>query len=442
MGENICSVIVSTGGCIPDKIVKNSDFFNHEFYNKHGVKIEKPTREIVDKLEEVSGIQERRYVKDGQDIVDIAFKAAEEALKNSGYNNLDGIILARNFGGNNDLVPATASRIKNMMKIDDPRVIAYDIIAGSSIHDMALYNDFLNLDRTERILVTGEGIDIFIEESKNPVYLENLENAGNKFTSIVYASEQKSVASEVRERLGIKKRDFEFDLVFGCPGWLHGMHMADNYLKSSRPGKKILVIGAETLSKHIDSYDPDSMLYADGAGAVVLESILSKEKTGIISYSARSDTTDEEVCLLRMEPSYNPAYKNDKLFLKMDGHKVFKYAVEKVPEVIMEAIEIAGLNLSDIRLFLVHQANKKLDEAIIKRVNGKADSSIMPMTIHKLGNSSVATLGILYYLIKNGDKENIFNCNISRYNFIPKSYDVFGSVGAGMNRNAMVYRFP
>jgi 3-oxoacyl-[acyl-carrier-protein] synthase-3 len=245
-----------------------------------------------------------------------------------------------------------------------------------------------------------------------------------------------SLASRVKHKLRIANpHTVAYDLPFGCPGWLQGMIQADYYLRSG-DASQVMVIGAETLSRVSDPHDRDSMIYADGAGATILKAMPSSEPIGILSHAARTDTL-EHAYMLWMERSSDPAYGSDDLFLKMNGHKLYEYALKTVPLVVRESISKAGLDLGDIRKVLIHQANEKMDEAILKRLfslYGRKDvpAGIMPMTISWLGNSSVATLPTMLDLILKDKLEPHFVS--SRDNII------FASVGAGMNINSIVYR--
>jgi len=360
VSKNINSVITGTGSYIPSRKVSNKDFLNHDFYDSDKKKIEKTNEETVGKLEEITGIIERRYVPDDLVTSDIAFFAAKDALKSSMIDkeSLDYIIVAHNFGDvkpdnkRSDFVPNIASRVKHKLRIENPKTIAYD-------------------------------------------------------------------------------------LPFGCPGWLQAMIQADYFLKSG-DSRRALVIGAETLSRVSDPHDRDSMIYADGAGASILEAKTGVRQTGILSHAARSDTLNHAY-MLWMDKSFNSQNGNDELYLKMDGHKLYQYAISTVPLVVKEALEKAKLHLSDVSKVLIHQANAKMDEAILKRIYklyGEKNMPlyIMPMIISRLGNSSVATLPMLLdMVIKNKLK-----------NYELKSGDiiVFASVGAGMHINSMVYRVP
>jgi 3-oxoacyl-[acyl-carrier-protein] synthase-3 len=248
-----------------------------------------------------------------------------------------------------------------------------------------------------------------------------------------------SIAARVKHKLKIKNPyTVAFDVIFGCPGWLQGMIMADYYIRSG-DAKRVLVIGAETLSRISDPHDMDSMIYSDGAGAALVEA--TEQKAGILAHVSRSDTFSEAL-LLWMDQSYNPDYSiPNRLFLKMQGHEIYKYAVKTVADVVRQSLDKAGLSLADVKKVLIHQANQKMDEAILKRLfklykmeSGPEHEHIMPMTISWLGNSSVATLPTLFDLLQRGqlDSHVLHSGDIA----------VFASVGAGMNINSMVYKMP
>jgi 3-oxoacyl-[acyl-carrier-protein] synthase-3 len=257
--------------------------------------------------------------------------------------------------------------------------------------------------------------------------------ADNKRSALV-----PSLASRVKQKLEIENpKTIPYDVAFGCPGWLQGMIQADYYLKSG-DAKRILVIGAEVLSRISDPHDRDSMIYADGAGATIVEAITNAGPVGILSHAMRSDTL-KHAYMLRMGESYNPNYKGDELFLKMDGHKLYEYALMTVPKVVKDSLVKAGLSLADVKRVLLHQANAKMDEAILRRLyklygEREVPPYVMPMTISWLGNSSVATLPTLLDLLL---KDKLENHELKKGDIL-----VFASVGAGMNINSMVYRMP
>ena len=350
------SIITGTGSYIPDQKISNEHFLNHEFYGADGKRLERPNRDTIAKLQEITCIEERRYVTDDLNTSDIAFISAERALEGVDRETLNFIIVGHNFGDvksdnpQSDLVPSIAARVKHKLRIKNPYTVA-------------------------------------------------------------------------------------FDVPFGCPGWLQALILADTYIKSG-DAKKILVIGAETLSRVSDPHDMDSMIYSDGAGATLVEA--TDRKAGILSHVTRSDTYDDAFQLW-MRKSYHPNFEGNRLFLKMNGHEIYKYALKHVPEVVKRCLEKAGFTLTAVDKLLIHQANQKMDEAILKRLFKLYEilhipEDIMPMTISWLGNSSVATLPTLLDLILRGKVDN--------QRLQSNDLVVFASVGAGMNINALAYRMP
>ena len=250
-----------------------------------------------------------------------------------------------------------------------------------------------------------------------------------------------SLASRVKKKLKIKNPYcVSFDLIFGCPGWLQGVIQADFYIKTGH-ARRVMVIGAETLSRISDPHDRDSMIYSDGAGAVILEAKESDEQIGILSHTSRSDTLQHSH-MLWMDKSYDPEFKENKLFLKMHGHHLYKYALMTVPGLAKETLDKAGIPLTDVKKVFIHQANNKMDEEILKRlfaefgikdIHQEQIENIMPMTISWLGNSSVATLPTLIDLLQKGKLEP--------HKTHKDDIVVLTSVGAGMNINCVLYRY-
>lgn len=355
----IRSVIVGTGSKIPQIRVTNDYFLNHEFHGPDQKKIDKTNEEIVTQFEAITGIRERRYVRDDEVASDIAFEAARSALDSSGIDReqLDYIIVAHNFGdvrsGTNrsDLVPALAARVKAKLEIRNPRTVAVD-------------------------------------------------------------------------------------LIFGCPGWLQGVIQADYMIRSGNV-QRVMVIGADTLSRISDPHDRDSLIYSDGAGAVILEGRHAAEEVGVLSHAVRSDTLEHSGMLFMGHSNKDEAFL-EALFLKMEGRKLYKYALNTVAVAMKEALDGAGVDLRDIKKVLIHQANGRMDEAILAALYqlygaGDPPPGVMPMTISWLGNSSVATIPTMLDLICKGEMpEHALHAGDTL---------IFASVGAGMNINAVVYRW-
>ena len=355
-----CSVIVGTGSHIPASTVPNDSFLGHEFYDAQGRSYDKPNAEVIALFQKITDIRERRHAPGDQVASDIACLAAQDALDSSGIDkeSLDYVILAHNFGdvrpagGQSDLVPTMAARVKHKLGIRNPATVAYDVI-------------------------------------------------------------------------------------FGCPGWLQGVIQADYYLRSG-DARRALVIGVDTLSRVSDPHDRDSMIYADGAGAVILEAVASGQPAGVLAHVTRSDAADH-AGLLHMGPSNKPGNGANGSYLKMDGRAVYEYAIETVPKVVKACLDKVDLGLQDVDKFLIHQANAKMDEAILKRVGRlygvrEVGPSLMPMTISWLGNSSVATIPTLLDLLRKG--------RLQGHDWRSGGIYVLASVGAGMNVNALAYRCP
>ena len=353
-------IINGVGSCIPETVVKNEDFLQHEFYQENGEKFPYENDVIIEKFEKITGIQERRYALEGQTCSDLASIAAKNALANSTVDKeeLDYIIVAHNFGDLDkdanriDMMPSLAAKVKHQLGIQNPSTSCYDII-------------------------------------------------------------------------------------FGCPGWVQGSIQATQMIRCG-DAKAVMVIGAETLSKIVDDHDRDAMIFADGAGAVIYQAT-EDTKGGFLSQASRTDAS-VELGYLAMGPSYKPELStNGNKFIKMKGRKIYEYALVNVAEAIKAAIERANLDLNDIDKVLIHQANEKMDEAILLKLYKLYGyepniKQLMPMTINKLGNSSVATIPTMLDLILKGKLEG--------HEIKSGDHLVFASVGAGMHINAMVYQMP
>ncbi len=261
-------------------------------------------------------------------------------------------------------------------------------------------------------------------------------NFGDVKTSGGHPDLVPSLAARVKSKLRITNpRAAAFDLVFGCPGWIQGVITADAMIRAGDINRA-LIIGADTLSRISDPHDRDSMIYADGAGATVLEA-RNDGDVGILARATRSDTLDHSG-MLSMGPSYSSEIFLESLFLKMEGRKLYKYALQRVAGSMKECLEKAGIPLGNVSKILIHQANGKMDDAIVNALyeaeGMKPPPDVMPMTISWLGNSSVATVPTLYDLIAKGQLDG--------YAFHPGEIILFASVGAGMHINAFVYRMP
>ena len=262
-------------------------------------------------------------------------------------------------------------------------------------------------------------------------------NFGNVITNTIQTDAVPSLASRVKHVLGIRNSScVPYDVLFGCPGWMQGVIQADAFIKAGI-AKKCLVIGTETLSRVIDPYDRDSMIFSDGAGACIVEAKSSAETTSGIIASCVQSHSGNEISYLNMGKSYYPNSDPGIRYIKMKGRKVYEYALKYVPLAMKECIDKSGIDIPDLKKIFIHQANEKMDESIIKEMYKlynitKVPQNIMPMSIHYLGNSSVATVPTLFDIVKRG--------LVPEHQVNKGDVVLFASDGAGMNINAICYR--
>lgn len=257
-------------------------------------------------------------------------------------------------------------------------------------------------------------------------------NFGNIVNQSIQSDAVPSLAARVKHALKIRNpKCVAYDMLFGCPGWVQAFIQADCFFKAG-VGKRALVIGAETLSRVTDPHDRDSMIFSDGAGACVLE--FKDSDSGLLNHCTLSHSM-EEVDYIYFGASYKPDSCPNHRYIKMKGRKVYEYALKQVPLAIKECIDDSNIGIENIKKIFIHQANEKMDEAIIrdlyKLYNVDAPEKIMPMCIHKFGNSSVATVPTLYDMVVHNRMED--------HKVDTGDAIVFASVGAGMNINAFVY---
>lgn len=262
-------------------------------------------------------------------------------------------------------------------------------------------------------------------------------NFGNVVKHTIQTDAVPALASRVKHKLKIKNPHcVAYDILFGCPGWVQGVIHADAFFKAGL-AKRALIIGAETLSRVIDRYDRDSMIFSDGAGACILESVSAEDtKSGILASSAVSHCQDEAYFIYLGQSNF-PGSDSRIRYIKMHGRKVYEYAIKKVAEAMKECLDKAKVSIDQLKMVFIHQANEKMDEGIIRglyKLYGRRDvpANVMPMSIHWLGNSSVATVPTLYDLVRKGQVEGH---HLEKGDII-----LFASVGAGMNINAICYR--
>ena len=245
-----------------------------------------------------------------------------------------------------------------------------------------------------------------------------------------------AVASRIKHRLKLgNPKAIAFDVIFGCPGWLQALIMANQFMKSG-DAKYALVVGVEALSRVVDPYDRDAMIFADGAGAVVVKLNTDDNGSGIYSYKTVSHAHPQAE-LLYNDRSFNPNHNRKAKYIRMQGHKIYEYALTEVPAAMKAALDESIFEIDDIKKIFIHQANEKMDEQIVRRFyrlyKKQMPEYIMPMNIQKLGNSSVATIPTLMDMVRQAE--------LAHHDLQKGDVIMLASVGAGMNINALVMKY-
>lgn len=277
-----------------------------------------------------------------------------------------------------------------------------------------------------------EDANIDVEEIDAIIFAHNFGNIPKDTAQIDMLP---CLATRVKHDLKIKNPNCAaFDIIYGCPGWVQGVILARQYILAG-DAKHVLVIGSEALSRVVDPYDRDSMIYSDGAGAAIISSS-TNEESGILSVASQT-FANEEAYYLFYGKSYKKGYTEGTRYIKMHGRKIYEFALSNVPIAMKNCLDKAGVDISELKKVFIHQANEKMDEAIIQRFyklyNIKsAPENIMPMSIHELGNSSVATVPTLL--------DMVLNNKIEKHAVQKGDLILLASVGAGMSINAVCYR--
>lgn len=208
-----------------------------------------------------------------------------------------------------------------------------------------------------------------------------------------------STASMVQNRIGMKG-GFAFDIAAVCAGFIYALANADALIRSGQ-AKRVMVIGAETFSRIMDWNDrTTSVLFGDGAGAVILEGQHSNR--GVLSTDLHSDGSYHD--LLYVDGGVSTTGYSGKL--RMQGKEVFKHAVTKLAETAESALEKAGLASTDIDWIVPHQANLRIIKATADKMNISMDQVILTVQDH--GNTSAASIPLaLAHGVKSGQiREN------------------------------------
>lgn len=197
-----------------------------------------------------------------------------------------------------------------------------------------------------------------------------------------------ATAARVQAELGVKQ-GAAFDVQAVCSGFVYALATADNFIRAGQ-AKTALVIGAETFSRILDWNDRSTcVLFGDGAGALVLRGVPSNgssSERGILSTHLHSDGTGYN--LLYVDGGVSTTGTSG--FLRMEGKEVFKHAVLRLAEVVDEALAANNLRASDVDWLVPHQANRRIIDAMGKKLGLSSDKVVV--TIDRHANTSAASV--------------------------------------------------
>ena len=192
-----------------------------------------------------------------------------------------------------------------------------------------------------------------------------------------------AVAVKVQAALNIAP-GLAFDVQAVCSGFVYALSTADAFIRSAQL-KNVLVVGAEKMSSIVNWEDRATcVLFADGAGAVILQ--VDESSEGIISTHLYADGRHEGL----LKTNGGPSSTGDSGFIEMQGKEVFKHAVSCMAQVVEEAIETNGLSASDIDWLVPHQANIRIIESTAKKLHMPMEKVVVTVDHH--GNTSAASI--------------------------------------------------
>jgi len=236
-----------------------------------------------------------------------------------------------------------------------------------------------------------------------------------------------STACVLQSRLGAKQA-FAFDVLAGCSGFIYSLHVAKGMVQSAT-ARNILVVGAEVLSKIMNYEDRTTcILFGDGAGAAVIS---ASDTPGIMSSCLGANGDDWELLYMpgggSRLPTSEESLKNGSHFLRMEGKEVFKEAVKALQSSSLKAIEMADITPEQIDLFIPHQANYRIIDAVRKRLELPEEKVFS--NLDRYGNTSSASVPIaLDEAVKSG--------RLKKGDIV-----VFSAFGAGFTWGASVVRW-
>lgn len=278
---------------------------------------------------------------------------------------------------------------------------------GSSIPKEIIENDYITklVDTTNEFIVSRTGIEerhiattettvsMAVNASKKALEMAGINAEELELILVTTMSPDNScpnTACSVQSELGAKNA-VAIDLNTACSGFLFAMSIANAYIKTGK-FQTVLIVSSELLSKVVDwSERTTCILFGDGSGAAVFKA----DESGLLDVCEYSDGTGGKNLSAGSVPINNLLIPEKKGFTYpvMEGKEIVKFATSKVPESIRNVLEKAGVDISEVKYFVLHQANKRIIEGIAQNLG--VDMCKFPTNVEKYGNTSSASLPIL-----------------------------------------------
>ncbi len=267
---------------------------------------------------------------------------------------------------------------------------------GHAIPDQCIHNDYFTtfLDTSDQWIRERSGIvtryhagdetlvDLAIEAGNNCLHAIP-PHVRDQIKVVIVASVNPeravpSIASSLQGPLGLSEDVMTFDMNTGCSGLVYAIEIAGKLLAGMAEGSYALTIGAETLSRMTDFTDRSTCVLFGDAAAASLWTLMPGERDYFSSFTRSDD---------------HVLFTDERGKVHMEGKNVFRFAVTSIPKLIRKATDLASIELSDIDLFLTHQANSRIIESIARDL--KVPIERFPMNLEHYGNTSAASIGLL-----------------------------------------------
>jgi 3-oxoacyl-[acyl-carrier-protein] synthase-3 len=239
----------------------------------------------------------------------------------------------------------------------------------------------------------------------------------------------------LQHKLGLNQTP-ALDIRQQCTGFLYGLEIADAYIRSGM-ARRILLVGAEVHSTGLDISTTGrdlAVIFGDGAGAVCLEAVDTDAPVGVLASTLHAQGEYAQSLMAELPASReNPRITEKGMaegrhYPTMDGSRIFKLAVKRLPEVTLKALEKAGLSLDDVDMIFPHQANLRINQFYQKAL--ELPDEKMFNNIQRYGNTTAGTIPIA---LDEAREQGILKQNATV---------VFSGLGAGVTWGAIIYRFP